>query len=325
MKYFRLSIWAKPIIILFGIVFFFSSFESKTSDDNGSFLSVPGGKIWYKVTGNGNNIPVVLIHGGPGMSSSYLKPFESISDQRPVIRYDQLGGGRSDKISDTSLMTIKHYVEELDSLRKFLKISKWHVLGHSWGTILALEYYKEHPGNVVSLVMGSAVFDYPLFANHAKSLLLTLPDSLQDAIINCEATGNYKNPNYWKANALFFNKYVCLNPQNIPNDTSDGPFGYNVYVTMQGPSEFTINGTLKNYDITAFLPNIKVPTLFTVGEFDEVGPEIVKGFSSKVPLSKYVLIKGAAHMAHIDAKEYNIKIVRDFLSSTDLLLKKEQK
>jgi proline iminopeptidase len=323
MKNFRLLIWSYPIVFSFGIIFFLSSFDRNTDENKGSYLSVPGGRIWYKLTGNGNNIPVVLIHGGPGMSSSYLKPFESLGDQRPVIRYDQLGGGKSDKITDTSLMTIKHYVEELDSLRKFLKISKWHVLGHSWGTILAIEYYKAHPGNVVSLLFGSAVFDYQVFANHAKSLLLTLPDSLQDAIINCEATGNYKNPNYWKANALFFTKYVCLNPKNIPNDTSDGPFGYNVYVNMQGPSEFTINGTLKDYNSTSFLRNIKVHTLFTVGEFDEVGPEIVKSFSTQVPGSKYVLIKGAAHMTHIDAKEYNVKIVRDFLSSSDTICSKE--
>jgi proline iminopeptidase len=304
-------------VSIISISFLLFSFGDNTSDSKESFLSVPGGRIWYKITGTGENIPLILLHGGPGMSSSYLKPFESLSTNHIVIRYDQLGGGKSDKITDTSIMTIEHYVKELDSLRKYLNISKWHVLGHSWGTILAIEYYKAYPEHVASLIFGSAVFDYPAFANNTKKLLLTLPDSLQEAIKICEKSGKYDNPNYKKANALFFQKYICLYPQYFQYDKSDGPYGYNVYEYMQGPSEFTINGTLKEYSITSFLPNIKVPTLFTVGEFDEADTEIVNNFALKVPKAQFVLIKGAAHLTHLDAKEYNLKIVREFLFSVE--------
>jgi proline iminopeptidase len=323
MKNLRLSFHFKVTFLIFGMILLLSSFDNKSSENREAFLSVPGGKIWYKVMGTGDNIPIVLLHGGPGMSSSYLKPFESLSDNRIVIRYDQLGGGKSDKITDTSMMTINHFVEELDSLRKYLKISKWHVLGHSWGTILAIEYYKAHPENVVSLIFGSAVFDFPAFTNNAKKLLLTLPDSLQNAIRKSEELGKFDDKNYWKAYDLFFVKYICLHPQNIPNDKSDGPFGYNVYKYMQGPSEFTITGTLKDYDVTSFLPKIKVPTLFTVGEFDEVGVEIVKSFSTKVPKTQFVIIKAAAHMAHIDAQENNLKVVRDFLTNIESVNKRK--
>lgn len=102
-------------------------------------LAVHGGNIWYKITGTPKGTPVVLLHGGPGFSSFYLKPFEDLGDDRQVVRYDQLGGGKSDKITDTTMFTIEHFVRELDSLRAHLGVTKWHVFGHSWGTILAIE------------------------------------------------------------------------------------------------------------------------------------------------------------------------------------------
>src|SRR5881397_3536000 len=108
-------------------------------------LAVPGGSIWYKVSGIAKGTPVVLLHGGPGFSSYYLKPFEDLGGDRVVVRYDQLGGGKSDKITDTAMFNTGHFVQELDSLRARLGYSRWHVLGHSWGTILALEYYRAHP------------------------------------------------------------------------------------------------------------------------------------------------------------------------------------
>src|SRR3954471_11206565 len=86
-------------------------------------LAVPGGSIWYRVSGVGSGTPVVLLHGGPGLSSFYLKPFEELGDERIVVRYDQLGGGKSDTTSDTTLFTIDHFVTELDSLRSHLGVA----------------------------------------------------------------------------------------------------------------------------------------------------------------------------------------------------------
>ena len=138
-------------------------------------LAVPGGTIWYKVSGSGSGIPVVLLHGGPGMSSYYVKPFEDLQDDRQVIRYDQLGGGKSDKITDTTMFTIDHFVRELDSLRAYLGVERWHLLGHSWGTILAVEYYRAYPDRVASLTLGSACLDIAAYERHARELLATLP------------------------------------------------------------------------------------------------------------------------------------------------------
>jgi proline iminopeptidase len=280
-------------------------------------LAVPGGRIWYKVSGAGNGTPVVLLHGGPGFSSYYLKPFEDLGDDRAVIRYDQLGGGKSDRISDTTMFTIEHFVRELDSLRSHLGYQRWHVFGHSWGTILAMEYYRAHPDRVASLTFGSAVFDAKAYVRRANQLVTTLSDSAQQAIKRADAAQKYGTPDYQNAVGEFYAKYLWRHPPQADLDSTMATVNEAIYNYMQGPSEFVISGTLKDYDATGFLPQIKVPTLFTVGEFDEVGPELIKGFAAKVPHARYVEFPGSAHLTPWDARDENVKAVRGFLRAAD--------
>jgi proline iminopeptidase len=280
-------------------------------------LAVHGGNIWYSISGAGKGIPVVLLHGGPGGSSFCLKPFEELGNDRQIIRYDQLGGGKSDAVTDTTMFTIKHFVLELDALRKSLKINKWNVLGHSWGTILAIEYYRAFPDRVASLTFASACFDIPAYANRAKQLLKTLPDSLQQAVYKAENSGNYQDPLYQTAINRFTELYLVRKPIQADIDSTLATYNYSIYNYMQGPSEFTITGTLKNYDATSYLSQIKVPALFTVGEFDEVGPELVKNFADKVQGSQYVVFPNSAHITMWDTRNENIKVIRDFLLSVD--------
>ncbi len=280
-------------------------------------LTVPGGSMWYRVSGTGTATPVVLLHGGPGFSSFYLKPFEDLGDDRQVVRYDQLGGGKSDTTSDTTRFTIARFVAELDSLRSALGVETWHVFGHSWGTILALEYYRAHPARVASLTFGSPVFDIPAYERRANELIATLSDSAQRAVRRAVAAGRYDAPAYQNAVNEFYGLYLFRRPVQADLDSSFASFNQAIYVYMQGPSEFTITGTLRPYDATAFLPSIAVPTLVTVGEFDEVGPELVRDHAGRIPGARFELLAGAAHMTPWDARDANVAAVRDFLRAAD--------
>ena len=282
-----------------------------------SRLAVPGGNIWFRVVGSGSGTPVILLHGGPGFSSYYLKSLEALGDDRPVVRYDQLGGGRSDRIADTTRFTIPHFVAELDSLRAHLGLERVHLYGHSWGTILAVEYYRAHPDRVASLVLASPALDIPAWESNARQLLTTLPDSMQRAVRVREAEKRYDAPDYQAALGEFYSRYVWRTPVQADLDSLMSTVNQDIYMYMQGPSEFTITGTLKHYDAKPFLKDIMVPVLFTVGEFDEANPEIVRQHAALVPGAVVTVIPGAAHITAWDNRDANLAAVRSFFRDAD--------
>jgi proline iminopeptidase len=284
---------------------------------NEGFLDVPDGRIWYRVTGSGAATPVILLHGGPGYSSFYLKSLDSLGLDRPTIRYDQLGGGKSSRITDTLLFTIPHFVAELDSVRRALGTDRVYLLGHSWGTILAVEYYRAYPDHVAGLILGSAALDIPEWERHAKELVKTLPDSSQQAIRRREKAGDFAAADYQAALGEFYSRYVWRHPVEADLDSTLQTMNESIYNYMQGPSEFTIIGTLRHYDAKPFLPMIKVPALYTVGEFDEANPATIRRFAALTPGSQVAVISGAAHLTTWDNPREMFTAVRTFLLKAD--------
>jgi len=246
-----------------------------------------------------------------------MKPLEALSDTRIVIRYDQLGGGKSDRISDTTLFTMDHFIQELDSLRAHLGIRKWHLVGHSWGSMLGLEYYRLHRDRVASLTLGSTVADVSAYARHAELLIHTLADSAQLAIATARATGVYDSPEYAAATQAFYALYLTRQPLVADLDSTLATVNEAIYQYLWGPSEFTVTGRLKNYDVTAFLPSVAVPTLLTVGEFDEVGPDLIRQVAARIPNARFIQFAGAAHLTTWDARTEMVQAIGDFLRSVD--------
>ncbi|HEY4130244.1 MAG TPA: proline iminopeptidase-family hydrolase [Gemmatimonadaceae bacterium] len=282
-----------------------------------AMLPVDGGKIWYEKSGTGTGTPAILVHGGPGYSSYYLKSLEALGDDRPVVRYDQLGGGKSTGLTDTTKMTIAHFVAELDSLRSALGYDKFDLIGHSWGTMLGFEYYKAHPEHVASLTLGSSALDIPTWGRNTRKLVGTLSDSSQKAIHEAEASKKYDSPAYKNAMNEFYGKYVWRHPVAADLDSMEKTVNEQIYNYMQGPSEFTITGTFQNFDVTGELKNVKVPVLYTVGEFDEADPATVKHFASLTPGAKVVVIPGSAHVTTWDNPTAMTAAVRVFLRHVD--------
>ena len=282
-----------------------------------AMLAVRGGRIWYKRSGTGSGTPMVLLHGGPGAGSFYLKPFEALGDDRPIVRYDQLGAGKSERLTDTTLMVIPRFVEELDSLRRALKIDKWIVNGHSWGTVLALEYYKAHPEHVAAIVFGGSVFDWRAYARETEAWTKQMSDSAQKAIALWKQTGDDTPSAFKAATDEFYAKFVFRRPITADIDSTNAMYGTPQYVYMQGAYEYIVTGTLKHYDQTAVLPTITVPVLSTTGEFDEVGPATVEKHARMIPGAKFISYKGAAHITSWDAMDANVKDVRDFARTVD--------
>jgi len=292
--------------------------EAPALEPGEGMLEVTGGNVWYRVAGEGTGTPVILLHGGPGAPSYYLKPLLALGDERPVVIYDQLGAGRSDHVTDTTLFTIERYVDELEALRAHLGIERLHLYGNSWGSILAVEYYLRHPEGVESLVLSGPALSVSLWLSTADSLVGTLPESTRVAIERNEAAGTYDTPEYQAAVMEFYALYLARRqPWSADIDSTFAQFSPAVYNYMWGPSEFTATGTLKEYDVTGRLGEIRVPTLFVVGEHDEATPAAARHYQSLIPGAEIAVIPGAAHLSMQDEPEREIQAVRDFLRRAD--------
>ncbi len=283
------------------------------------YLDVDGGKIWYNVVGTGDKTPILVLHGGPGVPSYYLKPLAKLATDRQVIFYDQLGCGHSDRITDTSLMTIAHYKLELGQLIHHLKLKKFYLYGQSWGTMLGMDYYLDHPHGIKALILSSPALSIKRWMSDADVLIAGLPDSMQQAIRINEKNKTYNNPEYQYAVQLYYEGFVARNlPWSPDIDSCFAQMGDNVYMYMEGPSEFTISGTLKNYDRTDRLKDIKVPTLFIAGQYDEARPATVQYYQSLVPGAKFALIKDAGHLTMQDNPDGNNKAIKDFIDDIEM-------
>jgi proline iminopeptidase len=287
---------------------------SKELKPGTGFAQVPGGKVWYNVVGSGHRTPLLVLHGGPGAGSYYMKPLAAIGDDRPVIFYDQLGGGHSDRPNDSTLWTIDRYVGEIGAIRTALGLERVHILGHSFGSIILAEYLKAKPKGVRSAIFASPVLDIPGYVQDVTGLLKKFPDSTQRVIVEAERNGTTNSAAYQSAMIAFYQQHVARRlPWSADLDSTIAQLNPAPYVYMQGPSEFTITGTLKSYDVTSSLDDIDVPALFVTGQYDEATPARVRKFKQLTPHSKMEVIPNAAHMMMQDEPDAFIKTVRDWL------------
>jgi proline iminopeptidase len=283
------------------------------------FIEVEGGKIWYRIDGEGDKTPVLLLHGGPGSSSFNLDPLKELSQDRPVIFLDQLGCGRSTRITDTTLMTIEQNVEQLEQVRKALKLDKFYLYGHSWGTMLGMDYYVKYPKGIQGLIFSSPLFSTKIWTDDADTLIKTLPEATQKAIRESERQKNYANDAYKEAMKVYYKAYVRRSDKSkSQQDTAAKFFGENVYNFMWGPSEFTATGNLLNYNRLKDLPKITVPTLLTAGEYDEARPSSVRYYTSLIPGAQFKEIPQAAHSTMMDNPKEYIGVLREFLRKMDI-------
>jgi len=292
--------------------------SSHTRSPGEGFVDVSGGRIWYRIVGGGPGTPLLLLHGGPGVPSVYLKPLEALANERPVVFYDQLGSGQSNRPKDNSLWTIQRFVEEVGQVRRALGLNQIHLYGHSWGSMLAASYMLTRPSGVRSLTLASAPMSIPRYARDARDLLTTLPEASRTAIETHERDGSFDSPEYQAAMMDFYKRYLARRqPWSAEIEKAFAELNPDVYVYMQGPSEFTITGTIKDYDVTGRLKDITVPTLFTAGEYDEVRPEAVRFYQSLVPGSRLAVVENAAHLTMQDEPERYLQVLREFLHEVE--------
>lgn len=288
-----------------------------TYRDSG-FVDVPGGQVWYQVMGSGDADPLVVLHGGPGGTSCGLQLLSPLGDERAVIRYDQLGSGRSGRPMDMTLWQRDRFVEELDDLRDALGLETIHLLGHSWGGALAAYYYLERPDSgVQSLVLSSPLISTRRWIADANAQRETLPAATQEAMARHEAAGTIDSDEYAEATDQFYAAFVNRGDATEVADCPDAPWNPVIYEHMWGPTEFNATGTLLDFDLEPRLSNVGVPTLFITGEYDEARPSTLRDFAAHIDGAVLEVIPGVAHASLSRAPDRYREIVRAFLEGVE--------
>jgi proline-specific peptidase len=281
------------------------------------YIDVPGGRVWYRSVGEGGT-PLLCLHGGPGFTHYYLEALEVLADRRQVIFYDQLGCGKADRPDDVSLWTVDRFVEELAQVRAALGLDRLHLFGSSWGGMLAMQYVLDRRPDLVSLVLCGSPASMIRWVTDCDELLAAQPAEVRDVLREHEAAGFTGCPEYQAAMLAFYREHVCrMKPFPAGLERAFAEAGYQVYNHMNGPSEFTVTGTLKTWDIMDRLSEIQARTLLVGGRYDECRPEHMAEMHRRIAASQHEVIEDASHLCFAEQTETFAAIVNKFLAEAE--------
>ncbi|HZB30343.1 MAG TPA: proline iminopeptidase-family hydrolase [Streptosporangiaceae bacterium] len=287
-----------------------------------------GLQTWYLLVEDAlpaaDRLPLVVCHGGPGLTHDYLLRVARLSGAgRPCVFYDQFGNGRSGRRpgAPAEFWTVELFVRELESLIDHLGLADgFHLLGHSWGGMLALELAVRRPSGLRSVVVADAFASSALYLEEVAGLVAGLPAEARTAIERHEAAGTTDSAEYQKAIRVFYGRHVCRArpvPDEVMSTLAALAKDSTVYETMAGPSEFTMTGVLRDWDITDRLHQVEVPVLLVTGRHDEVTPRAAEPLWRRLPNVKWEIFEDSSHMPHVEEHDRFVALVDEFLRAAD--------
>jgi proline iminopeptidase len=278
-------------------------------------VEIAGGfRVWTRTAGSGK-ARMLTLHGGPGATHEYLL---CLTDFLPpagieVTLYDQLGSYYSDQPTDPALWTVDRFREEVESVRKTLALEQYYLYGHSWGGMLGIETALRHPEHIKGLIVSDMTASIPSYVAYAKVLKSKMPPEIVAILDTYEAKGDYGAQEY--QDAVFqglYSKHLCrLDPWPDPVQLTFKHFNQQVYNTLQGPNEFVVTGTFKDWDRWADLPKIKVPTLLIAGRHGTMNPDDIERMGKAIPNSRVVITPNGSHLEMWDDQQaYHRELIR---------------
>lgn len=283
-------------------------------------------QTWYRVTGDlaSPRLPLVIAHGGPGCTHDYVDSFKHLAENgRAVIHYDQIGNGKSTHLPNKGgdFWTVPFFLCELDNLLVHLGIAdRYALLGQSWGGMLGAEHAVLQPKGLKALILANSLASMALWTAGAASLRAQLPPDVQNALDRHEANGTTNDPEYLAATRAFYDRHVCRVvpwPPEVARTFAAIDDDPTVYHTMNGPNEFHVIGTMKNWSIIDRLDRIIAPTFVFRGEFDEATPECIQPFVDRIPNVETAIFANSSHMPHVENKATCLAAVEAYLLRHD--------
>ncbi|CAM5294551.1 Proline iminopeptidase [Streptomyces glaucescens] len=269
---------------------------------SGTLRTVPVGRTWYDILNpDAPGTPVVTVHGGPGTPHDYLRPLADALPGHPVVVYDQSGCGRSaQRPADGRPWRLEHFVDELEDLVGSLGLERFHLLGHSFGTMIACDFALRGTHRPDWLILVSPVLNVRKYEEDMRQLLFRLPPATAQAISDALRTGRYDTAAYREASLVFAERHMCRT--DWPDELVDATLGTSTQVrdALWGPTEFRVTGSLRSYTRGDRLAELDVPTLFVCGEHDFVPPRACHAYARAVPRGRTAVVPHASHMPHLE-------------------------
>ena len=284
------------------------------------FVRFRGHGTWYRLVGerDGERAPLLCLHGGPGSTHHYFAPLERLAEQgRAVVVYDQLGCGRSDRPTDVE-WTLELFREELRTVREQLALERVHLLGTSWGGMLAIDHALSGGRGLASLVLSSTLASAEQWRREAKRLRDELPEDVVAVLDRHESAGTYDDPEYERAERVLWDRHFYRGPKpRAELEAMERERGREVYRAMWGPNEWTPTGALRGWDVRARLHEIEAPTLVIRGRYDLSTPEIAQTLVDGIPNAMLVELEQSSHTPVLEETDRYLQIVSDFLDKAD--------
>jgi L-proline amide hydrolase len=283
-------------------------------------------RTWYRITGNlkSGKAPLVVLHGGPGCTHDYLLRLTALADSgRAVVHYDQIGNGRSTHLPEAAaeFWTPELFLDELDNLLAALAIAdRYAVLGQSWGGMLAAEHAVRRPAGLRGLVIADSPASMSLWSKAADKLRADLPPQVEETLRRHEHAGTTDSAEYKQAMEVFYERHVCRvvpMPPEVAATFAAMEADSTVYHTMNGPSEFHVVGSLRDWSIVDRVNAISAPTLLVSGRYDEATPETVQPFYDGIADVRWEIFEQSSHMPHVEETDRFNAAVSEFLATID--------
>jgi proline iminopeptidase len=278
-------------------------------------VAVDGYKVVAYSFGQGDDV-VFCLNGGPGLPCDYLREAHSclVDQGYRVVAFDQLGTGAADRPTDPALWTITRYVAETEAVRLALGLGRVHLLGHSWGGWLAIEYALHHGDALKTLILEDTVADMPHLVLELDRLRAALGPETVAMMQRHEAEGTLDHPEYQAAVTILNYRHVCrLAEWPAPVTRSLNDWNMGPYTAMQGPNEFLYTGNLKDWNRVPDLPKIKVPVLITCGAHDELTPACALRMKLALPDATLKVFPNSSHMPFYEEPQAYYPVLLDFL------------
>jgi L-proline amide hydrolase len=283
------------------------------------YVDFRGYRTWYRFVGDLNTpvTPLLALHGGPGSTHNYFGPLEGLAAERPVVLYDQIGCGKSDRPEDIG-WSVEVFRDEVAAVRDQLGLERIHLLGTSWGGMLAQEHVLAGARGIVSLTLSSTLANLALWNEEQLRLRSELPPDVIEVLDRHERAGTYDDPEYEEAMEAYFDRHFYRGPKpRAELDAMAAQKATDVYRAMQGPNEWTTTGALKGWDTRNRLREIDVPTLVVRGRYDMCTEPIAAELVDGIQGAREVVLEHSSHTPVLEETDHYLEVVGEFLRDAE--------